>query len=222
MAIFTTKKIVWHQTVPEALKRAREQAGFDLLTCAKKLSIQVKYLEALEDGAYEQLPGEIYVRQWLRAYGVFLNLDHKWLIKEYQKERGVQIQFISFDRPEIKINSWLNFITPRKLQLFGLGLIGLAIFVYLTQQVFFLMRPPQLTVVEPPNNFITNERMINIIGRTEQEAEVRINDQMALLDQSGNFSAAINLAPGINILEIVAIKKRGQPSRVVISVMRQT
>lgn len=221
MTAFTSKKIVWQQTVPEALRKAREQAGFDLLFCAKKLSIQIKYLEALEEGAYELLPGEVYVKQWLKSYGGFLNLDYKWLIREYHKERGVQLQFVRFDRPEVKINSWLNFLTPRRMQIAGLSLVGLAIFVYLAQQVLFLMRPPQLIVAEPPNNFVTKERMINIIGRTEQEAEVRINNQMALLDQQGNFSAAINLAPGINILEVVALKKRGQPSRVVISVLRQ-
>jgi cytoskeletal protein RodZ len=88
MVSFSTKKIVSQQTVPETLRQVREERGEDITKIAKALNIQSRHLLALEEGAYEKIPGEIYARQWLRAYGRYLDIDVRWLLKEYERERG--------------------------------------------------------------------------------------------------------------------------------------
>ncbi len=40
-----------------------------------------------------------------KAYGNLLDLDIKWLLREYDREKGVQMHFTGFDRPNIKVKN---------------------------------------------------------------------------------------------------------------------
>lgn len=222
MPAFITRKIVSNQTVPETLRQAREKLDEELANIAKSLNIQVKHLLALEEGAYEKIPGEIYAKQWLRAYGKYLDLDVKWLIKEYQHEKGVQLQFSGFDRPEFKTTNWLSWLNPKTLKFASIILITLALVAYLGLEIVNILQPPTLVIYEPQNNIITEQRLINVAGQTDPEIELTINNEVILADESGFFNKKINLSPGLNILEVVATKKHGAKSKTTISIYRTT
>jgi hypothetical protein len=61
--------------LPERMKAAREARGVDLFRVERDIRIRVKYLSAMEDGDFSQLPGEVYVRGFLRNYAAYLGLD---------------------------------------------------------------------------------------------------------------------------------------------------
>lgn len=65
------------------LKSAREQQGISLDDAAEATKIRSSYLAALEEEAFEQLPGPTYARGFLRSYGEFLGLDPQELIDEF-------------------------------------------------------------------------------------------------------------------------------------------
>jgi len=222
MNSFITKKIVSQQTVPEALRHAREERGENIAEIGKSLNIQPKHLLALEEGAYEKIPGQIYAKQWLRVYGKYLDLDTRWLLKEYEHERGVQMQFNGFDLPEVKIKNKLNWLTPQTLRLFGIGVVTVALLIYLGLGIKNILQPPTLVIYEPNNNLVTEQRTVHITGQTEPETELTINNEIILADEKGNFDKQINLSPGLNILEIIATKKHGTQNQTTISIFRQT
>ncbi len=60
--------------IGQILKEARIERGLTLSQVADELLIQEKYLQALEEGNYEQIPGEAYQRAFFRAYADFLGL----------------------------------------------------------------------------------------------------------------------------------------------------
>jgi transcriptional regulator with XRE-family HTH domain len=221
MVSFSTKKIVSQQTVPETLRQVREERGEDITKIAKALNIQSRHLLALEEGAYEKIPGEIYARQWLRAYGRYLDIDVRWLLKEYERERGVQMQFSGFNLPEVK-TSRLVWLTPQALKFCGLAIVILGLSAYLGLSVKNILQPPTLVIYEPSNNLITEQGIINITGQTEPETELTINSEIVLADEQGNFNKQINLSSGLNILEVIATKKHGAQNKTVISIFRQT
>ena len=70
------------------LKLARLSKELDLRDAAKTLRIQNVYLEALEDGRFDELPGSTYVAGFLRTYGDFLGLDGQDLVRRYKEETG--------------------------------------------------------------------------------------------------------------------------------------
>ncbi|MDI6793366.1 MAG: DUF4115 domain-containing protein [bacterium] len=59
----------------EILQANRKEKGISLEEAARGIHISQKYLKALEDGAYDLIPGETYLYGFLRSYAAFLSLD---------------------------------------------------------------------------------------------------------------------------------------------------
>lgn len=77
----------------ELLSRKREALGVTHQQVAVELHITMHYVRALEENAFEKLPGDVFVRGYIRAYAGFLKLDPQVLINvfnEYSGKRVVQ------------------------------------------------------------------------------------------------------------------------------------
>lgn len=61
--------------VGETLRRAREAQGFSLAEVANALKLNVRQIEALEAGRFDDLPGLAFTRGFLRNYARLLKLD---------------------------------------------------------------------------------------------------------------------------------------------------
>ncbi len=67
---------------------------------------------------------------------------------------------------------------------------------------------------EPPDQFNTDSSVVQVIGRTDPEAKVSINDQEITVDPSGRFSQEIKLSDNVNIVTVKAISKSGKVAKV--------
>lgn len=67
------------------LRAAREERGLSLDDAAEATKIRPAYLEAIEDEAFERLPGPTYARGFLRAYAELLGVDPQPLIDEFSE-----------------------------------------------------------------------------------------------------------------------------------------
>ncbi|HHY36495.1 MAG TPA: helix-turn-helix domain-containing protein [Firmicutes bacterium] len=63
------------EEIGQFLKRMREEKGISLRTVAEETKIRVRYLKALEEGDYANLPGDVYARGFLRSYARFLGVE---------------------------------------------------------------------------------------------------------------------------------------------------
>lgn len=70
-------------TLGQYLREAREAMGIDLREAAQQTRISVNYLKALEEEDFSKLPGEVFVRGFLKNYGRFLRLEESEVIKRY-------------------------------------------------------------------------------------------------------------------------------------------
>src|SRR5256885_5263731 len=57
--------------------------GIDFAQAEAAIKIRGKYLRALEDEQFEQLPAETYVKGFLRTYAEYLGLDGQLYVDEY-------------------------------------------------------------------------------------------------------------------------------------------
>jgi cytoskeleton protein RodZ len=69
--------------IGNSLREARERQGLDFHQAELAVKIRSKYLQALEDENFEAIPGQTYVRGFLRAYADFLGLDGQIYVDEY-------------------------------------------------------------------------------------------------------------------------------------------
>ncbi|MGE5151937.1 MAG: helix-turn-helix domain-containing protein, partial [Rhodospirillaceae bacterium] len=68
---------------------ARELAIDDV---AARLRIRSRYLEAIEQGRFDQLPGAAYIPAFLRAYASYIGLDAYKVMTAYQLSGPVPIE----------------------------------------------------------------------------------------------------------------------------------
>ena len=74
--------------VGEKLREAREIRGVDLFRVERDTKIRTKFLSALENGDFADLPGDVYARGFLRNYATYLGKDADELEEEWREEAG--------------------------------------------------------------------------------------------------------------------------------------
>ena len=67
----------------ESLRRERELRGIDLREVAEATKISVRFLQALENGRIDILPGGIFPRAFVRQYASYLGLDAERTVAEF-------------------------------------------------------------------------------------------------------------------------------------------
>ena len=69
-----------------ALAAAREEMNLSVADVARHLKLTPSQVEALEEGAYERLPGRVFVRGFLRNYAKLLGVDPQPLLRRIEHE----------------------------------------------------------------------------------------------------------------------------------------
>ena len=68
------------------MRAARIRAGAELSDIAQKLRISQAYLQAIEEGRFDRLPGHVYVFGFLKTYARFLELDEDLVVDRFRTE----------------------------------------------------------------------------------------------------------------------------------------
>jgi cytoskeletal protein RodZ len=72
--------------IGSSLAAARRARGLDLRAAEQLTCMRAKYLAALEDGAFDQLPGRTYARAFLRTYAAALGLEADRFVAEFDEQ----------------------------------------------------------------------------------------------------------------------------------------
>ncbi|WP_406678481.1 helix-turn-helix domain-containing protein [Moorella sp. ACPs] len=74
------------EKVGEVLRSARQAKGLSLREVEEATKIRLRYLEALENGEYNQLPGRVYALGFVRSYARYLGLDVQAVVQQFKQE----------------------------------------------------------------------------------------------------------------------------------------
>ena len=99
----------WMSSTPfgEHLKREREMRGVSLEEVSAATRIGTRFLEALENEQWDQLPGGVFNRGFIRSVARYLGLDEDSLVAEYALEtRGRAEPGVVADPPEEPDRNW--------------------------------------------------------------------------------------------------------------------
>src|SRR5689334_5727175 len=90
--------------IGESLREARTRRSLTPADVHKAIRIRERYLTALEEERWEMLPGEAYVRGFLKTYADFLGLDGNLYLDEYNSRIRTDEPLLSAPvRPERRI-----------------------------------------------------------------------------------------------------------------------
>lgn len=75
-----------NQSIGAALREARTAKGLTLEDLQQATKIQKRYLIAIEDERFSDLPGDFYVRAFIKQYAEMVGLDGQELLEQYNDE----------------------------------------------------------------------------------------------------------------------------------------
>lgn len=215
------RKKVPSLTLGEKLKKLRGNLRLSLAEVSRHTQIQIRHLEFLENGQYDKLPADVYVRGFLRSYARYLNLEEGALIKLYEKERNIHTNLghhpIASPTPRA-VSTTALVITPRSI-LMTLIILSLgATFLYLYREFRMFSDAPLLIVYEPQNSVVIEGGEVLLRGKTDKGAQVAINHRSVLVDGDGGFAERLTLRPGINTFSVVAVNRFNKERQETLSV----
>lgn len=81
------KSLAAAESFGEYLTRERTLRNIALEEMSQRTRISMKVLQALEQGDWEELPADVYVRGFLRTYARYLGLDENEVLMRYEDHR---------------------------------------------------------------------------------------------------------------------------------------
>lgn len=198
------------ESTAEKIRLARKNRQLELEDVSKKINISLEHLKAIEDGNYELLPGGVYQKTFIKKYAAFLGLDAKKTEESYLKESGLEkkLEKNVFNRKKIKRSAFLVF--PKILRGTVAILTTLAIFFYLGFYLKNSFSKPEIEIIGPADNLITEKKSILVSGQAEEKTQIEINNKPILKDKNGGFQELVELKKGINTIIITAQNKYSQ------------
>lgn len=106
--------------IGDILRQAREEKGFSLKDIQEVTKIRLRYLEAIDEGDFNAIPGEVYRKGFIVNYANVLGLDGQEVLQKYhdlksaQEEQANQAQLLveqeeNVSSPKSNLNNdWLK------------------------------------------------------------------------------------------------------------------
>lgn len=200
--------------VGEMLQSARERKGVDLFRAERDTKIRLRYLSALEDGAYEDLPPPVYTKGFLRNYAIYLGLDPEELLERWRDEmegmRSSERVIVAPPPRPLAAPGRRVTLTPGMLVGGLVALVFLAFIGYLGMQLLRYVETTPVGLTNPANVFSQiDAESIVLEGTAGPGALITIHAPGETLyntnaNQDGNWTKQVPLARGRNDFTIVA------------------
>lgn len=222
MRTFIRSSVTAFQTLGERLQRHRDQRHLTVEDVSRETGIPKKYVLALEAGAYQSLPGEAYVRHFLKQYADLLGVKADSVFPLYERERTIVSTPDHTVKPPNALAKVRTFHVGLAVRRSLLAIVVPLLLVYLGMKLFAFLSPPALSVTSPVDNATITGTIARIEGGSEPGAVVQVNGQEVFLDANGSFIEEVDLRPGLNAIRVSATNTRGKERVITRNIFSQT
>ena len=217
MSIFCSKNLKLPPRLSDLFKTGRETQGWDIRNVYSRTHIPPKYVSALETGEFEVLPkAKAHRIAYVKEYAIALGLDPEKCLEQFSKEEGLKNITLTTTPASKRIFFGSLSILFRNL-IIGSFIAGFAVF--LVFQIKNILQAPELSIFNPTDGLITSNKSLLIEGNTDKGTTLTLNGQIVPLDNHNHFSVSLDLAEGLNTLDLTATKKHGKITEKVINVI---
>ncbi len=199
----------------QKLKDARIQRKLSIEEVAIATKIKPQFLFAIERDAYDELPSPAYAQGFVRNYAEYLGLPKiqttALFKRDFDEKRAMKVlpdgMTSSGDFPLKRINIRRAFI----------GIIAflmlLGFFLFQTRDMFIA---PSIYIKSPKEGSIVKQD-IEVVGKTDGNAIVTVNNDPVFVKSNGEFVKKITLFPGETSIIIKAKNRSGRENNQTIS-----
>lgn len=199
------------KTAGDLLREKRLLKELSLEEVSKKTKIKTEFLEAIESSNYALLPSATFAKGFLRNYATFLYLNPDTMVAMFRRD------FTQNSKGEI-IPRGLVEPVGNKPRFFSVSLIlttiAVVVFVgFLGIQLLSWWSLPKIKLIQPQNNDTYGEK-VTFKGVADNDATVKVNGQLVILDQNGQFTLDLIFPSGTHSVIIEATNRRGKSTLV--------
>lgn len=196
------------KTIGILLKEARIKKRYSLSKLQELTKIKKDFIDSIEKEKWSDLPEYPVVVGFVKSLAGCLDVGERQLIA-----------FLRRDYPPKKLPTSINpkpdisnrFVwTPKLTFLIGITLVVLMVLGYLSFQYLRFITPPSLEVMQPKNEEVVKSRKVKVLGKTDADAVVRVNNQPVLIDKEGKFEGQIEIFEGTTSLVIKSVSRSGK------------
>ncbi len=194
------------KTIGRLIKEARIKKKYSLKKIEAATKIKGGFISSIEKENWSSLPDFTVVSGFVKNIASFLKMDEATALAVLRRDyppRPVSIN----PKPDIG----REFIWgPRLTFLAGILAAAILILGYLGFQYLRFISPPALAVYEPKEGQVVSQRELEVSGKTDMDATIKVNNQPTIVDQDGNFTATIEVSEKTNEIDVVAKSRSGK------------
>ena len=102
--------------VGDLLRRERERQKLSIKDIEQGTSIRALYIEAIENGDYDKLPGNVYTKGFIKNYGNFLKLNGDDLSRQFSEEVAPVVPVAQSEKIEPNVNGNASVVSQPVLE----------------------------------------------------------------------------------------------------------
>lgn len=197
------------KTVGQILSEKRQELGLSLMDVEKETKIRQKYLEAIEKNEFAQISETVSAEGFVRNYAQVLGLPTEKVLAIFRRDFDTKAKAEILPKGINPQNNPKFYWTPKLTAgLIIVLLLFLGVFLGLRQYLSFSGAPP-LEVFSPVEGQ-SIKGIVEVAGRTDKDATVRIDGVPILVSEDGSFKEETVLPKGENVILIEATSRQGK------------
>ena len=198
------------KTVGELLKQKRLEKKLTRNKIVKKTKISSNYVKALENDDFANLPEAAFVKGFIRNYAKVVGLQPKQALAVFRRDydQNVKGQIVPRSLTS-SVGSKRAIWTPKTTAITLIAIVVLSLIAYFVYQLRLLTAAPPLEIFSPQEN----EHVVSTItvsGKTDPQATLKLNNQLVLIDENGEFSQSLLLSQGTRTITIESTSRSGK------------
>lgn len=194
------------KTIGKLLNEARIKKRYSLKKVEEETKIKREFIEGIEKENWKALPDFSVVSGFVKNLASFLKVNEKVALAILRRDyppRPVNIN------PKPDVGDEFRW-SPRLTFLAGVGIILVVILGYLAFQYLRFVSPPALAVDQPKEGQVVMQKTLLVSGKTDTDSTVLVNNQPTVVDENGNFTVSIEVAPTTSQIVVKATSRSGR------------
>lgn len=194
------------KSVGKVIKEARIRKRLSRKRLESLTKIKKEFIEAIENESWGKLPEYPVVAGFVKTIAKVLKLNEQSILALLRRDyppKDLQIN----PKEEIPEKFTWN---PKFAFIVGALTVSLLIIGYLLYQYFNFVNPPKLIVENPVDGQSVSGNSFVVVGRTDPDASILVNNQPTIVEEDGRFSTEIEISEGTTEIVVVAKSRSGK------------
>jgi len=194
-------------TIGEILKKERLSKKYSLRKIEELTKIKKEFIDDIENCRWNRLPEYSTVLGFVKSLSQYLEIDERKAVAVLKRDYPPKKQDQMNPKPDIvnKFN-W----SPKLTFWFGFIFTFLLVILYLLFQYKKFVSPPNLVVDLPEENQTILQNKVRVLGKTDSDAVITVNNQPVLISNDGDFEVKLQITSETNEIFIKAVSRSGK------------